>query len=130
MRKKDVGDLCPEERAALHPLVAARTAAARKPAHPRVLRKAAPGPRGRRRPRARARRRGRREEGPERRPADPRPPVPPAPGRPGRADYEYERRGTANLFLFCAPLAGRRWVAATERRTAVDWAHQIKDLLD
>jgi hypothetical protein len=70
------------------------------------------------------------DERPEQLLADTRPPVPPAPGRLGRADYEYERRGTANLCLFCAPLAGRRWVAATERRTAVDWAYQIKDLLD
>ena len=62
--------------------------------------------------------------------ADARPPLPIQPGQPRRVDYEYERRGTANLFLFCEPLQARRWVAATDRRTSVDWAHQIKDLVD
>jgi transposase len=62
--------------------------------------------------------------------ADTREPLPVAPGRPARVDYEYERRGTANLFLFCEPLQARRWVAVTDRRTAADWAHQIKDLVD
>ena len=70
------------------------------------------------------------DELPEQLLADTRPPEPPAPGRPGRVDYEYERRGTANLFLFCEPLAGVRWADATERRTAVDWAHEIQDLVD
>jgi hypothetical protein len=70
------------------------------------------------------------DEMPEQLLADTRPPLPAAPGRPRRADYEYERRGTANLFLFCEPLAGLRWVDVTDRRTAVDWAQQIKDLLD
>ncbi len=76
------------------------------------------------------------DEMPEQLLADVRPPLPPEsareerPGRPARADYEYERRGTANLFLVCEPLAGRRWVTVTDRRTAVDWAHQIKDLVD
>ena len=57
----------------------------------------------------------------------------PHPGRPGRAerfDYEYERNGTANVFLFCEPLAGRRRVAVTDRRTKCDWAEQIGTLLD
>ena len=70
------------------------------------------------------------DEMPEQLVADVRPPLPIQPGRPARADYEYERRGTANLFLCCEPLAGRRWVAVTDRRTAVDWAHQIKVLVD
>ena len=76
------------------------------------------------------------DEMPEQLLADVRPPLTPEsareerPGRPARADYEYERRGTANLFLVCEPLAGRRWVTVTDRRTAVDWAHQIKDLVD
>jgi hypothetical protein len=59
-----------------------------------------------------------------------RPPLPPQPGKPARVDYEYERRGTANLFMVCEPLAGRRWVTATHRRTASDWAEQIKMLVD
>jgi len=70
------------------------------------------------------------DEMPEQLLADTRPPEPLAAGRPARVDYEYERRGTANLFLFCEPLGGPRWVHATERRTAVDWAHQIQHLVD
>jgi hypothetical protein len=61
---------------------------------------------------------------------DVRAPVPPAPGPPARVDYEYERGGVVNLFLFCEPLAGRRWVDVTEHRTKADWAHRIKDLVD
>lgn len=61
---------------------------------------------------------------------DTRPTLPPTPGRPAREDYEYERGGVVNLFLFCEPLAGQRWVDVTERRTRADWAHQIKDLVD
>lgn len=57
-------------------------------------------------------------------------PIPPAPGRPARIDYEYERRGTANLFMFVEPLKGRRRVLVTERRTALDWAHAVKKVLD
>jgi hypothetical protein len=57
-------------------------------------------------------------------------PLAPEPGRPARVDYEYARNGTANLFLFCEPLRATRWVAATDRRTSVDWAHQIKELVD
>ena len=57
-------------------------------------------------------------------------PLPARPGQPECVDYEYERGGVANLFLFCEPLGGRRWVDVTDRRTKVDWAHQIKDLVD
>jgi hypothetical protein len=57
-------------------------------------------------------------------------PVHPEPGRPARYDYEYERAGTANLFLFCEPLAGWRRVEVSERRTRLDWAHQVRRLLD
>ncbi len=55
--------------------------------------------------------------------------LPPAPERPARVDYVYER-GVVNLFLFCEPLHARRWVDVTEHRTRVDWAHQIKELVD
>jgi len=51
-------------------------------------------------------------------------------GRPARVDYEYERNGTGNLFMMFAPLEGRRHVKVTERRTAVDFAHALKDLSD
>jgi transposase len=58
-------------------------------------------------------------------------PLPMEPGRPERReDYEYERGGVMNLFLFCEPLEGRRWVDVTEHRTRADWAHQIKGLVD
>jgi hypothetical protein len=62
--------------------------------------------------------------------ADGRLPTGPAPGRSRRVDYEYQRRGTANLFLWCEPLRGRRHVRVTERRTRVDWAHAMRDLID
>jgi hypothetical protein len=61
---------------------------------------------------------------------DARAPLPARPGVPARVDYEYEREGVANLFLFCEPLAGHRRVDVTERRTTEDWAYQIKDLVD
>ena len=56
--------------------------------------------------------------------------MPAAPGRPRRVDYEYERAGTANLFLFTEPQTGWRQVTATARRTKVDWAVEIRTLLD
>jgi hypothetical protein len=52
------------------------------------------------------------------------------PGRVEREDYEYERHGVANLFLWCEPLTGRCHVEVTERRTKQDWARVIKDLVD
>ena len=59
-----------------------------------------------------------------------RPAVPMAPGRPARHDYEYRRNGTANLFMAFAPLEGRRHVKVTAQRTAIDYAHMLKDLSD
>jgi transposase len=56
--------------------------------------------------------------------------LPLEPGQPERRDYEYERGGVANVFMFMEPLAGRRWVDITEHRTKTDWAHQIKELVD
>ena len=55
---------------------------------------------------------------------------PPGPGRLQRFNCECERNGTANLFMFCEPLAGCRRVAVTDRRTRCDWAEQIRVLLD
>lgn len=52
------------------------------------------------------------------------------PGQPERFDYEYERNGTANIFMFCEPLQGWRHVNVTDRRTKVDFALQIKELLE
>src|SRR5215210_6376008 len=56
--------------------------------------------------------------------------LPIEPGRSRREDYEYERGGVANVFIFMEPLTGRRWVDITERRTKTDWAHQIEELVD
>lgn len=56
--------------------------------------------------------------------------LPLEPGEPLRYDYEYERNGTANLFLLFQPLAGWRHVEVTERRTKVDFSHQMKALVD
>jgi transposase len=52
------------------------------------------------------------------------------PGQPERYDYEYERAGTRNLFLFTEPQAGWRHVQVTERRTMLDFAHQMKWLVE
>jgi hypothetical protein len=48
---------------------------------------------------------------------------------PRRVDYEYERAGTASIFMFCEPLSGWRQVAVRERRTKIDWAREIEELL-
>ena len=57
-------------------------------------------------------------------------PIKAKPGRPARQDYEYKRNGTANLFMMFAPLEGWRHVDVTDRHTAVDYAHMLKDLSD
>lgn len=56
--------------------------------------------------------------------------VPAQPGQLARQDYEYERCGTANIFLGFEPLRGQRWTMATAQRTRVDWANWAKDLVD
>jgi len=56
--------------------------------------------------------------------------IQPAPGRPERVDYEYERAGTAVSFMFTEPLAGWRKVNVRQRRTKLDWAEEIRDLLE
>ncbi len=57
-------------------------------------------------------------------------PLPARPGRPARYDYEYSRRGTANLFACFEPKAGRRHLEVTDRRTAVDFAAQMRALVE
>lgn len=57
-------------------------------------------------------------------------PLPERPGSPRKEDHEYVREGTANLFLVCEPLRGWRHVTVTARRTAVDWAHCVQELLE
>lgn len=48
---------------------------------------------------------------------------------PRRVDYEYERAGTASIFMFCEPLIGWRRVSVRDRRTKVDWAQEVEELL-
>jgi len=62
--------------------------------------------------------------------ADVQAPLPMEPGKPERMDDHYERQGTANLFLACEPLRGWRQITVTERRTKVDWAHFVRELVD
>lgn len=62
--------------------------------------------------------------------AETRAPVPMGPGQPARHDYEYQRNGTANLFMAFAPLEGWRHVEVTERRTAIDYAKILAELAD
>ena len=57
-------------------------------------------------------------------------PLPAAPGQPARYDYEYQRNGTANLFVAVQPEAGWRHVDVTDRRTKPDFAHQMRALVD
>ena len=57
-------------------------------------------------------------------------PCPAKPGQAARYDYEYERNGTRNLFIFFEPLRGWRHVKVTQRRTRQDWAHCMKELAD
>jgi len=56
--------------------------------------------------------------------------LPLAPGRPARHDPEYARDGVVNLFLVSEPLRGQRQVRLSERRTRIDFAHCIKDVVD
>ena len=57
-------------------------------------------------------------------------PLPMKPGRPRRYDYEYDREGVANLFLFSEPLAGKRQVKVTDHRPKKDWAVAMRELSD
>lgn len=62
--------------------------------------------------------------------AQTRTPMPAKPGRPARYDYEYERRGTANLFAIFEPKACWRHLDVTDRRTAIEFAHQMRELVE
>jgi hypothetical protein len=57
-------------------------------------------------------------------------PLPAKPGALAKYDYEYERNGTSNLFIFFAPLEAWRHIKVTDRRTMVDFAHCMRDLVD
>lgn len=56
--------------------------------------------------------------------------IPAEPGKPERIDYEYERNGTANIFMFVEPLGGSRYVSVRERKTGKDWAEEVRNLLE
>jgi hypothetical protein len=57
-------------------------------------------------------------------------PLPATPDHPERVDYEYERAGTASIFMFAEPLSGFRQATARPQRTKVDWALEVASLLD
>jgi len=59
-----------------------------------------------------------------------RPPLPATQEHPARVDYEYERAGTASIFMFAEPLSGFRQATARPQRTKVDWALEVAHLLD
>ena len=52
------------------------------------------------------------------------------PGKAERVDYEYERNGTAANFMFTEPLGSWRKVNIRQRKTSIDWANEVKELLD
>jgi hypothetical protein len=70
------------------------------------------------------------DEQPVQRIKETRPPLPAAPGKLAKVDDAYARHGTANIFMFTEPLNGTRQVRVTEHRAAVDWANEIRDLLE
>jgi transposase len=57
-------------------------------------------------------------------------PVPASKGHPEKFDTEYKRNGVCEIFMFTAPLLGWRRAAVTKTRTMIDWARQIKTLVD
>ena len=57
-------------------------------------------------------------------------PIPAVPGRLSRRDFEYKRCGTCNIFMCNEPLAGKRMVRLTERRTKQDWSRFIEEIAD
>ena len=57
-------------------------------------------------------------------------PIAVVPGKPAKYDNEYIRNGVANIFMFCEPLAGKRHVIVTDRRTKMDWSLCVRELVD
>jgi hypothetical protein len=68
------------------------------------------------------------DESPKQLISETRNPIPASPGRSAKYDYEYKRCGMSNIFLACEPLAGKRMIRITERRTALDWAGFIEEI--
>jgi hypothetical protein len=57
-------------------------------------------------------------------------PIPMKRSHPRRSDYEYIREGMSSIFIFVEALRGRRTVTASKQRTAIDWAHQVKQMIE
>ena len=70
------------------------------------------------------------DEGSKQQTKETRLPLPTQPGSVAKYDYEYERNGTSNLFIFFAPLESWRHLKVTDRRTMIDFAHCMRDLVD
>jgi len=69
------------------------------------------------------------DESPKQLIAETKVPISAPPGQPARYDYEYKRCGVCNIFLACEPLAGKRMVKISERKTKQDWACFLEDIL-
>lgn len=70
------------------------------------------------------------DEGSKQQTQETRLPLSPRPGDVAKYDYEYERNGTSNLFIFFAPLQAWRHLKVTDQRTMIDFAHSMRDLVD
>lgn len=70
------------------------------------------------------------DESPKQLIAETKVPIPASPGQPARHDYEYRRCGVCNIFMACEPLAGKRMVKTTERKTRRDWASFLEEIAD
>ncbi len=68
------------------------------------------------------------DESPKQLIAETKTPIPASPGNPAKYDYEYKRCGVCNIFLACEPLAGKRFVEITERKTKQDWARFLQNI--
>jgi hypothetical protein len=68
------------------------------------------------------------DESPKQLIAETRTPIPTSPGQLTKHDYEYRRCGMCNIFIACEPLAGKRMVKITERKTKRDWAFFLEDI--
>jgi hypothetical protein len=68
------------------------------------------------------------DESPKQLIAETKAPIPLSPGKAAKYDYEYRRSGVCNIFLACEPLAGKRMVTITERKTKRDWAFFLEEI--
>ena len=55
-------------------------------------------------------------------------PIESLPCQIAKYDYEYKRHGVCNIFIACEPLAGKRFVKITERKTKIDWSYFLEDI--